>query len=105
MSRLRVREIEIGYDEAGSGSPVVLLHGFPFNRSMWGEQVEVLSPHFQVVAPDLRGQGETTVMLEPATMEEMARDVTALMDALDISRAVVCGLSMGGYVALALCRL
>src|SRR2546422_6974858 len=105
MSKIHVRGIEIAYDEAGSGTPVVLLHGFPFNRTMWSEQIEALMPRHRVLAPDLRGHGETSVVPGPATMEEMARDVSALMEKLNISRAAVCGLSMGGYVALALYRM
>ena len=105
MSKVNVRGIEVAYDEAGTGPAVLLLHGFPFNRSLWREQVEVLTPYFRVIAPDLRGHGETSVTAGPATMAEMAQDVIGLMDALDIGQAAVCGLSMGGYVALALYRL
>lgn len=105
MSKISVRGIEIGYDQAGSGTPVVLLHGFPFNRSMWSEQIEALLPRHRVLAPDLRGHGETTVTSGTAAIEEMARDVSALMEKLNISRAAVCGLSMGGYVAMALYRM
>jgi 3-oxoadipate enol-lactonase len=105
MSRIQLQGIEMAYDEVGAGAAVVLLHGYPFNRSMWSEQVAALSPGFRVIAPDLRGLGETTVMAGPATMDEMVRDVAALMETLNISRAVVCGLSMGGYVALALYRM
>src|SRR4051812_9460789 len=100
MSRVRVRGIEMAYDDTGRGPAVVLLHGYPFNRSMWREQAEALSASYRVIAPDLRGHGETTVAAgdEPATMDEMARDVAALMEELDIRRATVGGLSMGGYV-------
>ncbi len=105
MSIARVRGIEMNYAEAGRGTPVVLLHGFPFNRSMWSEQVEALSTKFRVITPDLRGHGETTVTDDPATMEEMAEDVAALLDELQIERIALGGLSMGGYVALAFCRL
>ncbi|MDQ3254930.1 MAG: alpha/beta fold hydrolase [Acidobacteriota bacterium] len=105
MSIVRVREIEMGYTEAGRGTPVVLLHGFPFNRSMWSEQLEALKGSHRVIAPDLRGHGETTVTDDAATMEEMARDVAALLDELKIEHAAIGGLSMGGYVALAFCRL
>ena len=104
MSMIHIRDIELAYDEAGSGPPLIFLHGFPFNRSMWREQAEALIPDYHVISPDLRGHGDTTATTEPTTMEEMARDVVALMDALNISRAAICGLSMGGYVALALCR-
>jgi 3-oxoadipate enol-lactonase len=71
---------------------------------MWRGQIEKLSSSFRVIAPDLRGHGGTTVTSDPSTMEEMAEDVVALLDDLNVSRAVVCGLSMGGYVALALYR-
>lgn len=105
MAKLaRLRGIKIAYDEAGEGAPVVLLHGFPFNRSMWREQTDSLSNAWRVIAPDLRGHGETSVAGEVATMEEMAEDVAGLLDELNISRAVVVGLSMGGYVALAFFR-
>ncbi|HYH85471.1 MAG TPA: alpha/beta fold hydrolase [Pyrinomonadaceae bacterium] len=105
MTKLaRLRGIEIAYDDAGEGTPIVLLHGFPFNRSMWREQTESLRGAWRVITPDLRGHGETSVAGEVATMEEMAADVAALLDELNISRAVVGSLSMGGYVALAFFR-
>jgi pimeloyl-ACP methyl ester carboxylesterase len=108
----RVRGIEVAYEDAGRGEPadassprmpVVLLHGFPFNRSLWREQWESLSETYRVVAPDLRGHGETEVAAT-ATMEEMAEDLAALLDGLKVERAVVGGVSMGGYVALAFLR-
>ncbi|HYY58171.1 MAG TPA: alpha/beta fold hydrolase [Pyrinomonadaceae bacterium] len=105
MGKTSVRGIEMAYDLEGSGPAVVLLHGYPFNRSMWREQTEALQGSFRIVTPDLRGLGETEANAEePATMEEMARDVAALMDQLNIKRAVLGGLSMGGYVALAFAR-
>lgn len=105
MSVARVREIEMAYDEVGSGPTVVLLHGYPFNRSMWREQTAALSANYRVITPDLRGHGETSVAPDAtATMEEMARDVVALLDELGIERVTLGGLSMGGYVALALYR-
>jgi len=91
----------MAYDEVGSGPAVILLHGYPFHRSMWREQIDLLSgAGFRAIAPDLRGMGETRFSGEVATMEDMARDVAALMNELKIDQAVVCGLSMGGYVAL-----
>lgn len=100
MSRARVRDIEMAFDVAGEGLPVVLLHGFPFNRSMWREQAEALRASYQIITPDLRGQGESELS-GTATMALMASDVAALMDELKIERAIVGGLSMGGYVTLA----
>jgi pimeloyl-ACP methyl ester carboxylesterase len=79
---------------------IVLLHGFPFNRSMWDEQIKFLSAHgYRALAPDLRGLGENRVHDEISTMEDMARDVAAQMDEAKIERPVICGLSMGCYVA------
>ncbi len=105
MSIARVRGIELAYEVAGTGSPVVLLHGFPFNRTLWREQLEALSERYRVITIDLRGHGETAATPAPATMEEMAGDVAALLDELRIARIVLGGLSMGGYVALAFYRL
>jgi 3-oxoadipate enol-lactonase len=99
-----VRGVEIAYEDVGRGEPVVLLHGFLFDRSMWREQAAALRPRFRFITPDLRGHGESGVAGGPATMEEMAADVAALLDELGVGPAVVGGLSMGGYVTLAFCR-
>ncbi|HEX8292922.1 MAG TPA: alpha/beta fold hydrolase [Pyrinomonadaceae bacterium] len=102
----RVRGIEMAYDETGAawgGDPLVLLHGFPFDRSMWRGQLEALGGEFRVVAPDLRGFGETT-FADGMTMESMAEDVAALLDELGLVRVVLGGLSMGGYVAFEFLR-
>lgn len=106
MSVARVRGIEMAYTLAGEGATVVaLLHGFPFNRSMWDEQAEALRGRYRVLTPDLRGHGETGLGGDVATMEEMAWDVSVLLDELGIERVVLGGLSMGGYVTLAFRRL
>jgi 3-oxoadipate enol-lactonase len=105
MRRARIRGIELAYEAEGSGQAVVLLHGFPFNRSMWREQVKALSDRYRVITPDLRGFGETGANSDaPATMREMAVDVAALLDELNIERFALGGLSMGGYVAFAFYR-
>ncbi len=107
MSKLSqvVSGVEIAYDDVGSGPIVVLLHGYPFNRSMWAGQVAVLQQNHRVIVPDLRGHGESAIVPGPSTMELMAGDVAGLMDSLDIAEATIGGLSMGGYVALAFYRL
>jgi 3-oxoadipate enol-lactonase len=101
MSFIRVDDIQLAYTDTGIGQPVVLLHGYPFNRSLWTEQVSALSNSYRVITPDLRGLGESDAKSGAATMNRMAQDVAELLDQLEISRAVVGGLSMGGYVALA----
>lgn len=103
MSKVKVQGIEIAYDDMGSGPAIVLLHGYPFNRSMWLEQAEVLKELHRVIIPDLRGHGETETTAS-AEISQMAADVVSLLDTLGVSRATVGGLSMGGYVALALYR-
>lgn len=101
MPFTRVDDIQLAYTDAGLGLPVVLLHGYPFNRTLWNEQVGALSNSYRVITPDLRGHGESDASPGAAPMNRMAQDVAALLDHLEISRAVVGGLSMGGYVALA----
>ena len=93
-------EIEIGYDDVGSGETVLFLHGFPHNRSLWKAQSDALLDRARCIAPDLRGFGESSVSA-PYSIDQYADDLAALLDTLRISEAVICGLSMGGYVALA----
>jgi 3-oxoadipate enol-lactonase len=98
MSLKSVRGISIGYDEYGSGIPLVLLHGHPFNRSMWQDQRETLQSICRVITPDLRGYGETTIVPGKTTMEDFAGDLAALLDALEIDQIILGGLSMGGQI-------
>jgi 3-oxoadipate enol-lactonase len=91
---------KLAFDDAGNGRTVVFLHGFPFNRAMWREQIEFLSVRgYRCIAPDLRGLGENRSAGEVNTMDDMSRDVATLLDELKIDQVVVCGLSMGCYVA------
>jgi 3-oxoadipate enol-lactonase len=101
MTLIRIHDIQMAFTDTGVGRPIVLIHGYPFNRTLWNEQVAALSTAYRVIVPDLRGFGESNSSPGPATMNRMAQDVAQLMDHLEISRAVVGGLSMGGYVALA----
>jgi pimeloyl-ACP methyl ester carboxylesterase len=100
MAQLNIDGIHLAFDDTGSGRPVILLHGYPFNRTLWDSQVGTLKDRFRVITPDLRGLGESETSDEPATMARMAQDVAHLMDALQIPSAIVGGLSMGGYVVL-----
>jgi pimeloyl-ACP methyl ester carboxylesterase len=93
----------LAYDDDGPGFVVVLLHGFPFNRAIWSAQRSSIGSMYRVIAPDLRGHGETAAPEGVYAMDDMAGDVIELLDALQIKEPVVLGgLSMGGYVALAL---
>lgn len=96
-------DIEISYDDVGTGIPVVFLHGFPHHRGLWTSQVNALVDRARCIAPDLRGFGETSAA-PPWTMDQYADDVARLLDGVRVDKAVVVGLSMGGYVAFALWR-
>jgi 3-oxoadipate enol-lactonase len=98
--------ISLRHREAGDGLPLLLVHGFPFHAGMWEAQLLGLSDEARVIAPDLRGFGMSDPGgVAPLAMEDHAADLAALLDELEIRQAVVCGLSMGGYVALAFWRL
>jgi pimeloyl-ACP methyl ester carboxylesterase len=93
----------LAYDDKGPGPVVVLLHGFPLNRTMWSAQEASVGSTYRLIVPDLRGHGETAAPDGVYTMHDMAGDVLDLLDALQIREPIVLGgLSMGGYVALAL---
>ncbi len=89
------------YDDVGTGPPVVLIHGFPLCRHMWRPQVAALNEAgYRVICPDLPGFGESPPLPEPACMSHYADKVIELLDELGVERAVVGGMSMGGYVLL-----
>ncbi len=90
----------IAYDDTGGdGPPVVLAHGFLMDRTMFAPQVEALASEFRVITWDERGHGETEAN-DPFTYWDSARDCLALLDHLGIERAVVGGMSQGGFVSL-----
>jgi pimeloyl-ACP methyl ester carboxylesterase len=95
--------LELAYDEAGSGTPLLLVHGWPHDHTMWSGQLGGLTPYARVIAPDLRGAGGSSVR-GPYTIDRYADDLVAFLDALGIAQAVMCGLSMGGYSAFSMLR-
>jgi 3-oxoadipate enol-lactonase len=92
--------VELSHDEAGTGPAVVLIHGHPFNRSMWAPQLAALADGYRVIAPDLRGYGDSPVTPGTVPMSQLAADVARLLDHLGVARAAPVGLSMGGLVAM-----
>lgn len=97
------------YFESGGGRPLVLLHAFPLSADQWLPQLHRVPPGWRFIAPDLRGfRGVGPAFEDPGlahlTMDDYADDVLALMTHLEVERATVCGLSMGGYVAFGLVR-
>ena len=98
--------MKLDFEEHGSGSPVVLLHAFPLSKKMWSENIEsIVDLGFRLILPDLRGFGNSPDFSEKITIEAMARDVDELLNFLKIEKAIIGGLSMGGYVAFNLYRL
>jgi 3-oxoadipate enol-lactonase len=124
MKSLSVRGTELRCVDCGQGRPVLFVHGFPLDHTMWAAQIEAISRQYRVIAPDLRGfglsamaeKGTGPICVEPppgrsgkldlspvvpVTMEQFADDLAAMLDALGVREPVVyCGLSMGGYIAL-----
>lgn len=98
------------YRDQGDGPPCLLIHGYPLNNRLWQPQFSALSSVARLIAPDLRGHGETPPISPPNTnaysMELLAEDCVRLLDYLQISHPVIVGgLSMGGYISLALYRM
>lgn len=96
--QVNVNGVRLGYEVEGHGPPIVLIHGFPLNRTMWRPQVAALRDRFTVIVPDLRGFGESEVPGDHLTMDTYADDVVGLLDRLGYDRVALGGCSMGGYV-------
>lgn len=101
MRRISVGEIELAFKDRGAGPVLLLVHGFPFDHSMWAGQIDALAARYRVIAPDLRGFGQSSGQDERTTMQQFATDLAGLLDGLEIRESVtLCALSMGGYIAL-----
>ncbi len=102
--KMNVDGMNIAFTRQGKGTPLVLLHGYPLDRSIWNELVPLLAPEFDLIIPDLRGFGESDVMEADNSIIDYATDIADLLTHLKISKAYIAGHSMGGYVALAFAR-
>lgn len=103
--RIQMSGWSISYDTAGEGLPIIFIHGFPLSRKVWEPQISGLASYARVILPDLRGHGDSDALQGPYSMDTLAEDCISLMNNLGITQpALVCGLSMGGYVAFAMYR-
>ncbi len=101
--RIRIGDISISYllKEAGPvDQTVVFVHGFPFNKNMWIPQLEGLPPAIRGIAMDVRGHGNSTMGHGFFSVDVFAKDLLVFLRKMAIKRAVICGISMGGYIAL-----
>ena len=101
MKQIELHDGTLAVEEAGHGQPLLCVHGFPLDHSMWSMQLGDLSDEFRVITPDLRGFGASSMVDDDVlTMERMANDLNDLLDRLAVDQpTVLCGLSMGGYIA------
>jgi pimeloyl-ACP methyl ester carboxylesterase len=107
MEKINVKDIQLAFDRRGKpgSAPLVLLHGYPLDHHLWDKVAPLLEDTFDLIIPDLRGFGESTIAESSPTIEDYAADITGLLDYLNIQKTAIAGHSMGGYVALAFARL
>lgn len=97
-----INGIQFGYDLLGEeGPPIVLVHGFALNRTIWMPLAKEYLHPYKVILPDVRGHGESEATEEPYLMSLLAEDLVNLLAFLGIKQAIICGHSMGGYITLA----
>lgn len=99
---LTTNGLNVSYTDKGpeDAPGIIFIHGFPLNKSMWDMQMEVLSDEYRIIAYDVRGHGDSDAGNESFSIEIFVNDLISLMDALKINKTVLCGLSMGGYIAI-----
>lgn len=97
MKKGAIHYVDTGLREA---TPLVLIHAFPLNHAMWDPQIQALSEKHRVISYDIRGHGKSDVGDGQYTIELFVDDLMALLDRLKIEKTILCGLSMGGYIAL-----
>jgi len=96
-----VNNLHLSYDDVGECvTPIIFLHGYPFNKTMWEGQLEFLKSSYRLIACDIRGFGKSTDEDSSLNIDLFSDDLIAFMDILNIDKAIVCGLSMGGFITL-----
>ena len=100
--KMFINDHNVSYYDAGSdnGTVIIFIHGFPFNKSMWDKQTAALKDNYRVIAYDVRGHGSSEAGMGNISIDLFVADLICLMDTLKLAKVVLCGLSMGGYIAL-----
>lgn len=99
--KIQINDFDLSYDDLGEGTiPIIFIHGFPFDKTMWKKQLNSLKATNRVIAYDIRGFGQSTDEKKSLSIDLFAEDLIAFMDKLGIDKAILCGLSMGGYITL-----
>ncbi len=96
-----VHGAKIAYVDEGKGVPLLFVHGFPLHRGTWQKQIDALRSSYRIIAPDLRGLGESEAGSGTTTMAQFAQDIHGLLEQVNLGPVILIGHSMGGYVALA----
>jgi pimeloyl-ACP methyl ester carboxylesterase len=106
MPKINRGGVDIYYEVHGSGPPLLLTHGYSSTSGMWQGQIEALSEHYKLVLWDMRGHGQSDYPSDPAAYSEAltVADMAALLDEVGAAKAIVGGLSLGGYMSLAFYR-
>lgn len=100
---ITINDLNVNYDDNGPvfAPAVIFIHGTPFNKSVWDLQAEALKSNYRVITYDLRGHGKTTGGANnPLTIDVFTEDLIRFLDALELEKVMVCGSSLGGYIAL-----
>ncbi|MEW6402754.1 MAG: alpha/beta hydrolase [Chloroflexota bacterium] len=105
MKTVTLNGISLAYERRGTGTPLVLIHGYPLDHTIWDEVATLLEDTFDVIMPDMRGFGASAASYDDYSMDDMAGDIAGLLESLGVEKAAVVGHSMGGYIALAFARL
>lgn len=100
--KMAINDITVSYNDSGpdNAKAIIFIHGFPFNKSMWDKQAAALKGNYRVIAYDVRGHGNTDAADGIFSIDLFVDDLINLMDKLKLVKVVLCGLSMGGYIAL-----
>ncbi|MFN3530123.1 MAG: alpha/beta fold hydrolase [Bacteroidia bacterium] len=98
---LALNNFHLSYDDEGEGIvPIICLHGYPFDKSMWKEQLDFFKTNHRIIACDIRGFGKSKDETSNLSIDLFGDDLIAFMDELNIEKSIICGLSMGGFIAL-----